>query len=491
MTKRILAVLVVLLLAGTVGLVAGCGGNLPKSAVAKVGNTIITQKEFDQRVADFEAQYAGTGQIPDKKTDPDDYKLFQQDVLDYMIMYQLAIQKANELKITVTDAEVQTRDRHHLKTAPSTAIRRRSTRHSRRRASPWTSSSSSYKESMLLQKVYDEVTKDVTTVPDSDIQAYYDAHKTDYFVDETRTARHILIAPVAGRVDGTTSTTSTSSTTSTTAPSSTGSSDSSSTTSDTSTATASSSTTTTAAPTQADWDSALQTANKVRADLVGGADWTVEAKTYSDDPGSNQKGGDLGPISKGEMVKEFEDAVFSLKLNEISQPVKTAYGYHVIQVTGITPAKQYTLDEVKTEIKSYAREREEEQRLAEMDRPAEENRRRDLRKRLDAQHDHHDGRVEHHHERGHRNDDDGRQRNDHYRWPPRPRRLWPRVPRRPPPARPSPPRRRPRRARPRHSGTMASVARTRRAVAPLKARNRLTEWKRAGGRNPRPFLSAV
>jgi pyruvoyl-dependent arginine decarboxylase (PvlArgDC) len=46
------------------------------------------------------------------------------------------------------------------------------------------------------------------------------------------------------------------------------------------------------------------------------------------------------------MVQEFEDAVFSLKLNEISQPVKTAYGYHVIQVTGITPAKQYTLDEV-------------------------------------------------------------------------------------------------------------------------------------------------
>ena len=50
------------------------------------------------------------------------------------------------------------------------------------------------------------------------------------------------------------------------------------------------------------------------------------------------------------MVKEFEDAVFSQKKDEISEPVKTAYGYHIIQVTGITEAKQYTLDEVKAEI---------------------------------------------------------------------------------------------------------------------------------------------
>ncbi len=85
----------------------------------------------------------------------------------------------------------------------------------------------------------------------------------------------------------------------------------------------------------------------MRADLVGGADWTAEATRYSDDPGSGAKGGDLGAIAKGDMVQEFEDAVFSLKLDEISQPVKTAYGYHVIQVTGITPAKQYTLDEIK------------------------------------------------------------------------------------------------------------------------------------------------
>ena len=49
-------------------------------------------------------------------------------------------------------------------------------------------------------------------------------------------------------------------------------------------------------------------------------------------------------------MPEFETALFSLKLNEISQPVKTQYGYHVIQVTAITPAKQSTLDEAKAKV---------------------------------------------------------------------------------------------------------------------------------------------
>jgi hypothetical protein len=60
----------------------------------------------------------------------------------------------------------------------------------------------------------------------------------------------------------------------------------------------------------------------------------------------------LGEVSKGDMVPEFEASVFSLKLNEISQPIKTTYGYHIIEVTAITEAKQSTLEEVKEGITS-------------------------------------------------------------------------------------------------------------------------------------------
>ena len=57
-------------------------------------------------------------------------------------------------------------------------------------------------------------------------------------------------------------------------------------------------------------------------------------------------------VSKGQMVPEFDESVFSLAKDEISQPIKSSYGYHIIQVTEITEAKQYTLDEVKEDISS-------------------------------------------------------------------------------------------------------------------------------------------
>ncbi len=337
MTKKVLAALVVLILAGTAGLVAGCGGNLPKGAVAKVGSVIITQKAFDQRTADFEVQYASQGIIPDKTTQPEQYKLFQQDVLEYMITYELASQAAEDMNITVTDDEVQ-QEMDSILQQSFGGDQSQFDQALEAQGITMDQLKNSYKESMLLQKVYEQVTKDITTVPDNELQAYYDEHKSDYYVAETRTARHILLAPDASRVDGTTSTT----TTSTTEAGA----------DDSSTATASSSTTTTAAPTDADWEAALEAAKKVEAQLKAGADWTEEAKTYSDDPGSKEIGGDLGTIQKGEMVPEFEDAVFSLQKDEISDPVKTAYGYHIIEVTGINEAKQYTLDEVKQEITS-------------------------------------------------------------------------------------------------------------------------------------------
>lgn len=74
------------------------------------------------------------------------------------------------------------------------------------------------------------------------------------------------------------------------------------------------------------------------------------AKKYSEDAGSKNKGGDLGRFSKGRMVKEFEQAVFSLDKNKISAPVKTPYGYHLILIKDHTAATQKTLDQVRDDI---------------------------------------------------------------------------------------------------------------------------------------------
>ena len=94
-------------------------------------------------------------------------------------------------------------------------------------------------------------------------------------------------------------------------------------------------------------------ADKVR-DLLeadsSDANWKKVAKEYSTDPGSKDSGGDLGSFPKGRMVAPFEDAAFSLEVGEISQPVKTQFGFHVIEVTKKTPGSTQTFDEAKATI---------------------------------------------------------------------------------------------------------------------------------------------
>jgi hypothetical protein len=83
-------------------------------------------------------------------------------------------------------------------------------------------------------------------------------------------------------------------------------------------------------------DQARTKAESIKQQLDKGADFATMARNESDDKGSAPTGGSLDIMSRGQMVPAFEKAAFSLKDNEISQPIKTQYGYHVIQVTSRT-----------------------------------------------------------------------------------------------------------------------------------------------------------
>ena len=71
--------------------------------------------------------------------------------------------------------------------------------------------------------------------------------------------------------------------------------------------------------------------DSLRNEIIDGADFADLAKKYSQDPGSKNRGGDLGFTRRGTLVSEFEEIAFTLEMNEISKPVKTAFGYHIIQ----------------------------------------------------------------------------------------------------------------------------------------------------------------
>lgn len=144
-------------------------------------------------------------------------------------------------------------------------------------------------------------------IDDAEVKSYYDAHKGEY---EQVTARHILIrfkdspAPLReGQAD------------------------------------------------RSDAE-ALAKAKEVRAAIVAGGDFAELAKKDSDDTGSGVNGGSLGSFGHGSMVKPFEDAAFSLKTGEVSEPIKTQFGYHIISVEAHT---NKSLDEARPEIEAKLR----------------------------------------------------------------------------------------------------------------------------------------
>ena len=94
-------------------------------------------------------------------------------------------------------------------------------------------------------------------------------------------------------------------------------------------------------------------AKKAAARAKKGEDFNKLAKELSEEPGAKESGGDLGFFAKDRMVPEFANAAFSQKPGEISEPVKTQFGWHVIKVTEKKPAGTVPFEEVKDQITTY------------------------------------------------------------------------------------------------------------------------------------------
>jgi peptidyl-prolyl cis-trans isomerase D len=137
---------------------------------------------------------------------------------------------------------------------------------------------------------------------DPELQAFYEANREDFMEGEQAHARHILFRLAPGASD-------------------------------------------------TERNEAELRAESVAKIALTGADFGALATKHSDDPGSKDSGGDLGWFGRGQMVKEFEDAVWGAKPGDIIGPVESQFGFHVIRVEGFKPERQQPFDEVREQVR--------------------------------------------------------------------------------------------------------------------------------------------
>lgn len=101
---------------------------------------------------------------------------------------------------------------------------------------------------------------------------------------------------------------------------------------------------------QVDDAAALAKAQKLEERLAAGEAFAALAETESDDPGSAPMGGNLGVYQEGLLDGPFEAAVLALKVGEVSEPVRTSFGYHLIKLTDLSASEMPVFDEVKDQL---------------------------------------------------------------------------------------------------------------------------------------------
>ena len=296
MTKlRFLSLFVVVLVAG--GLASGCG-NAKKSVsaneVAVVGDCVITKDQFNHLIEGAKKSYKAQNQpFPDVGTEQ--YTALRNQGMQFLVQRCRFNQKADELGVVVNEADVdkqlQTiKAQYFGKNGKCDATcETKFLKQIKKQGLSLEQVREDVEASVVQNKLYVKVTLGVT-VSDADIDAYYKKNKQQYVQPESREVRHILVKKKA-------------------------------------------------------------LADQLYQQLKSGGDFAALAKKYSQDPGSKTSGGKL-TISKGRQVPEFDKSAFALSVHEVSKPVKTQYGWHIIEaLTAIKKATTTPLSEVRAAIR--------------------------------------------------------------------------------------------------------------------------------------------
>ena len=283
---------------------AACGGgsdSVPSGSIAVVDGTEISKTDLDELIAQAKKGYESQNQSFPKAGTPE-YQSIQTQYVAYLVELEELRQAAEELGISVSEKDV---DAAEEKLIDERFDGKRVEYEKALEKQGFTAEQ--YREnalevSALSSKIFDEVTKGAK-VTDQEILAYYTQNQSQYGTPESRDVRHILIAEKDG-------------------------------------------------DDKVDFEASKARADEIYAELEGGADFAALAKESSADPGSKDAGGKL-TITRGQTVPEFDKISFELDKGELSKPVKTEYGYHVIEaVSDVRKAQTTSIDKVKPTIRA-------------------------------------------------------------------------------------------------------------------------------------------
>jgi foldase protein PrsA len=304
-----------LIIAFVAAFAAACGGGgggareVPDNAVAVVGDGTISKAEYTKVLGQAKRSYAAQKK-PFPEAGTQQFSALQAQVVQFLVERSEYEQKAKDLGVEISDKDVterldQIKQQYFVnpsgqKAASKAEVEKRYRAQLKTQGLTDKDVREGIRSQLVREKIYNKVTKDVK-VSDDDVKKYYDGHKKQYeqpAVPESRDVRHILVKKEAKAL-------------------------------------------------------------AIYRQLKGGADFAKLALKFSVDP-SKQSGGRLTVCKKQSVsclktVPPFEKVAFSLKPNEISKPVKTRFGWHVIQALGpLKPPRKATsipFSQVKESIK--------------------------------------------------------------------------------------------------------------------------------------------
>jgi len=287
--KKVIVAAVLLGLLASALVFAACGGNqVPAGAIASVGSATVTQEQFDQILAQAKTQYASQeGAPPFPKEGTADYDRLKANIVNYLVGIEIIKQQAADMNVSVTQKQL---DESIKQITQQVGSQKKLDALLKKYGITMDQLKTQQMATLLQGKVQAKVAADAK-VTDAQIKAYFNdpANKAQFVVADSVDARHVLV----------------------------------------------------------DTKAEAEKVQKLLAADPSDANWKKVAKKYSIDTTTKDKGGVLGTFGQGRMVPAFDKAAFSIKPGTVSVPVKTQYGWHVIEVTKKTPGSSKTFEEAK------------------------------------------------------------------------------------------------------------------------------------------------